>query len=343
MINKLITFAVPCYNSAQYMEKCIESLLRAGEDAEIIIIDDGSTDETAAIADDYADRYPTIVVAHHQENGGHGEGVNQGIRMATGLFYKVVDSDDWLAPDALDRLMETIRRHVADHLLPDMYVTNYVYMHEDGPSHKMRYANVFPTEKYCNWRTIGSMRLTQYFMMHSLVYRTAVLRASGMELPKHTFYVDNLYVYAPLPFVRNIYYLDVDLYMYCIGRADQSVTEANMVKRIDQQVLVSNLMIDACDFAAIRAEYPKLYRLMLHHLTMIMTISSIFLFIRGGDDSVKKHEDMWEHLRATDPEVYRKLRATVLGFITNLPGKPGRKVTVATYRVVNKLFGLTEA
>ena len=340
MSKKLITFAVPCYNSAQYMEKCIDSLLRAGEDAEIIIIDDGSTDRTGAIADDYADRFPTMIVAHHQENGGHGEGVNQGLRMANGVYYKVVDSDDWLAPDALDVLMDTIRRHVAEHTLPDMYVANYVYMHDDGPSHKMRYGNVFPNGKFSNWGNCGSMRLAQYFMMHSLVYRTAVLRASGMELPKHTFYVDNLYVYAPLPYVRNIFYLDIDLYMYCIGRADQSVTEANMVKRIDQQVLVSNLMIDACDFKKIRAEYPRLYKVMLHHLTMIMTISSIFLFIRGGEEDVKKHEDMWRHLKETDEQVYRKLRATVLGFITNLPGKPGRRITIVTYRIVNKIIGM---
>ena len=97
MAQKLITFAVPCYNSAAYMRHCIETLLSAGEQAEIILVDDGSTkDDTPAICDEYAAKYPTIVKAIHQENGGHGEGVNQGIRNATGLYYKVVDSDDWL-------------------------------------------------------------------------------------------------------------------------------------------------------------------------------------------------------------------------------------------------------
>ena len=92
MAQKLITFAVPCYNSAAYMRHCIETLLSAGEQAEIILVDDGSTkDNTPAICDEYAAKYPTIVKAIHQENGGHGEGVNQGIRNATGLYYKVVD------------------------------------------------------------------------------------------------------------------------------------------------------------------------------------------------------------------------------------------------------------
>ena len=91
---KLLTFAIPCYNSQDYMEKCIDSILVGGEDVEILIIDDGSKDRTAEIADDYAKRYPTIVKAIHQENGGHGEAVNAGIRNATGIYFKVVDSDD---------------------------------------------------------------------------------------------------------------------------------------------------------------------------------------------------------------------------------------------------------
>ena len=88
---KLITFTVPCYNSAAYMDHCIETLLTAGEDAEIILVDDGSKDDTGKIADAYAEKYPTIVRVIHQENGGHGEGVNQGIRNATGVYFKVVD------------------------------------------------------------------------------------------------------------------------------------------------------------------------------------------------------------------------------------------------------------
>ena len=105
-MQKLITFAVPCYNSAAYMRHCIETLLSAGEQAEIILVDDGSVkDDTPAICDEYAAKYPTIVKAIHQENGGHGEGVNQGIRNATGLYYKVVDSDDWLDTDALKKVL----------------------------------------------------------------------------------------------------------------------------------------------------------------------------------------------------------------------------------------------
>ena len=98
---KLLSVAIPCYNSEAYMSKCINSLLIGGEEVEIIIVDDGSSDRTAEIADDYAEKYPTIVKAIHQENGGHGQAVNTGIKNATGLYFKVVDSDDWVNQDAV--------------------------------------------------------------------------------------------------------------------------------------------------------------------------------------------------------------------------------------------------
>ena len=87
---KILSFGVPCYNSEAYMKKCIDSLLVGGEDVEIIIVDDGSKDGTAAIADEYAAAYPEIIKVVYQENGGHGEAVNTGLKNASGLYYKVV-------------------------------------------------------------------------------------------------------------------------------------------------------------------------------------------------------------------------------------------------------------
>ena len=105
---KLLSVAIPCYNSEAYMSKCINSLLIGGEEVEIIIVDDGSSDRTAEIADEYAQKYPSIVKAIHQENGGHGEAVNTGIRNATGLYFKVVDSDDWVNQDAYYEILKTL-------------------------------------------------------------------------------------------------------------------------------------------------------------------------------------------------------------------------------------------
>ena len=341
MNEKLITFAVPCYNSAAYMRKCIDSLLTAGEDCEIIIVNDGSTkDNTAEIADEYAAKYPDICIAHHQENGGHGEGVNQGLRLARGVYYKVVDSDDWLDTECLAKLMAKIRDLHAAGTDPDLMICNYVYEHSDGPSHIMRYKNVFPTEKICGWDDIHHQRTTQYFMMHSFIYRTAVMRESGIVLPKHTFYVDNLFIYVPLPHVKTLYYMDLDLYRYFIGRDDQSVNTANLLKRIDQHVRVVHAMIDSHDMRKVKAQSRKLYQAMYHHLSMMITIASVFLYMQKTPEALEMNKEIWRHLKQKDRRLYRRMRYMAVSGLTTFPGPLGRKVTIAGYRITNKIMKL---
>ena len=339
-MSKLITFAVPCYNSAAYMDHCIRTLLTGGEDVEIILVDDGSTrDDTPAICDRYAAEYPTIVKAIHQENGGHGEGVNQGLRRASGLYYKVVDSDDWLEERALAAALDKLREFAAMERPVDMLIANYVYEHvEDNTRKVMRYTNVFPEGKVFSWNEIGRFRPSQYLLMHSVIYRTQLLRDCGLELPKHTFYVDNIFVYQPLPWVKSMYYMDLDLYRYFIGRADQSVNEKVMVTRVDQQVRVTKLMIESHDLRQLRGSQPKLARYMVNYLSMMMTISSIFLIIDGSPAALGKKTELWEYLRARSPELYHKLKYRSLSFVSNIPGYQGRKLSVRLYRLARKIY-----
>jgi glycosyltransferase involved in cell wall biosynthesis len=290
---KLITFTVPCYNSAAYMDHCIETLLTAGEDAEIILVDDGSKDDTGKIADAYAEKYPTIVRVIHQENGGHGEGVNQGIRNATGVYFKVVDSDDWLDTDALQQVLAELRAHLNDEQPLDLMMANYVYEHvADNTQNVVDYKGILPEGRVFTWKEIGKFPPSKNILMHSVIYRTEILRACGMELPKHTFYVDNIFVYQPLPQVKTIYYMNLDLYRYFIGREDQSVNEANMIKRVDQQLRVTRIMMNVVDVYALPPEQAKLRAYMLNYFSMMMAISSIFLTLDGSKEALATH---WEH------------------------------------------------
>ena len=171
---KLLTIAIPCYNSAAYMERCIESLLPGGEEVEILIVDDGSQkDNTAEIADQYEKNYPGICRAIHQENGGHGEAVNTGLRNAQGIFFKVVDSDDWVDEGALEKILSVLHELVEKQTLIDMLVSNYVY-EKVGAKHKkvIHYRNVMPQDRIITWKEMGHFRLAQYILMHSVIYRT---------------------------------------------------------------------------------------------------------------------------------------------------------------------------
>ncbi len=339
-MSKIITFAVPCYNSAAYMDHCVQTLLTGGEDIEIILVDDGSTkDDTPAICDRYAQQYPDIVRVIHQENGGHGEGVNQGLRHARGLYYKVVDSDDWLDEKALQAALAKLRQFSGEQQPLDMFIANYVYEHTYENTRKvMRYTNVFPENRVFSWGNIGRFRPSQYLLMHSVIYRTQLLRDCGLELPKHTFYVDNIFVYQPLPWVKRMYYMDLNLYRYFIGRADQSVNERVMVTRVDQQVRVTRMMIDSHNLPRIRREHKKLGRYMTSYLAMMMTISSIFLIIDGTPQSLGKKTELWEYLRTVDADLYHKLKYRSLSIVGNFPGYQGRRLSVRIYRIVKRLY-----
>jgi len=188
------------------------------------------------------------------------------------------------------------------------------------------------------WNEIGRFRPSQYLLMHSVIYRTEILRACQLELPKHTFYVDNIFVYQPLPYVKHIYYMDIDLYRYFIGRADQSVNERVMVTRVDQQLRVTRQMIESHDLHRLHQEQPKLARYMSGYLSMMMTISSIFLILDGSPEALGKKTELWEYLRSKDVGLYHKFKYRSLSFVGNIPGYQGRKLSVKLYRLARKIY-----
>ncbi len=335
---KLLSVTIPSYNSQDYMEHCIESLLPGGEDVEIIVVDDGSTDRTAEIADAYAEKYPTIVKAVHQENGGHGEAVNAGIRNATGLYFKVVDSDDWVDGEAYQRVLDTLRDLSGGSAALDMLISNFVYEKEGAKRKKvMKYTGTLPEGKIFGWNEARHFRKGQYILMHSVIYRTQLLRECGLELPKHTFYVDNLFVYVPLPHVKNMFYLNVDFYRYFIGREDQSVNEKVMISRIDQQIKVNKMMVEAVDLW--KLPNCRLRKYMFNYLEIITVVSTIMLIRSGTKENLEKKRELWKYLKEYDLRLFWHLRNGIMGQAMNLPGKGGRKISVAAYKISQKVVG----
>lgn len=335
---KLLTVAIPCYNSQEYMHHAVETVLVGGEDVEIILVNDGSKDDTAKIADELAAAHPTIIKAVHQENGGHGSAVNAGLANATGIYFKVLDSDDWMDRGSLLKVLDVLRGFVQEGNGVDMLLANYVYEKPSLHKHKaIRYDGVFPENKVFTWSDIKRFKISQNILMHSVIYRTKLLKDCNLELPKHTFYVDNIFVYYPLPFVKTMYYLNVDLYRYFIGRDDQSVNEKVMMGRIDQQLKVNKIMIESHDLTKIKNR--KLRDYMVKYLTMIMTVSSVFLIKEGSEESLQKRAELWEFLKNHNKEMYRMVNKMALSKPMQFRGKAGRKIVVWGYSLSQKFYG----
>ena len=296
---KYISFAIPCYNSAAYMDRAVESILKGGEDVEIIIVNDGSKDDTSKIAHEYEEKYPTIVRAVDKENGGHGDAVNAGLDHAEGKYFKVVDSDDWVDEEALYKILDVLKKFEEEEKQVDMLLANYVY-EKEGMEHKkvIEYKNVLPQEEIFGWNDVKHFHLGQYILMH---------------------------------------YMDVDFYRYYIGREDQSVNEKVMISRVDQQIFVTKSMIDMYDMRKISNKKLRVY--MTNYLAIMMTVSSILLIRSKNAENLEKKRELWQYLKKNHYGTYWKIRYGILGQTMNLPGRSGRKISSLAYIVARRIVG----
>lgn len=328
----ILTVVVPAYNAAEYLLRALDSLV-GHPGVEILVIDDGSTDTTAEVAQRYVDA--GLVQLIRQPNAGHGGAVNTGIAHATGEYLKVVDADDWVDQDALSTTLTTL-----DRLDVDLLVSNFVY-EKTGKrrKHVIRYGNALPRDRVFAWRQTGRMRSRQYLMMHALIYRTGLLREVGLHLPEHTFYVDSIYACVPLAQVRSAYYLDVDLYRYYIGRPGQSVQESVMIRRLDQQIRVNHLLQEQLTRADVEHVDPHLRRHLVHYFRAICVVSSIIALSAGTTEALDQRDALWRRLRAEDPALYRRVRFSAIGLLATLPGALGRRLSLLAYRTARGVIG----
>lgn len=338
----LVTFVVPCYNSAGYMKRSIESLLDVKQPCEILIINDGSSDETSAIAHDYEDRFPQVV-AIDQENANWGGVINHGIELARGTYFKVLDSDDYFDELALHRVLETLALAVEAENAPDLLVTNYVYDHlGSGTQRVMQYRSFFPTDRVITWNEMslaGGKKVYQdkFIMIHAAWFKTSILRESGVHLPEGVSYMDSMLLLHPLPFVKKLLYLDVAPYHYLIGREGQSVEIDVVKKHIDEQIMASKLAIDDYDYAQLYRDEPSCAMLMTGYVSCMMSVSTIHLFMINTPESIEKNRELWAYLIEKNPELYDNVRKSWAGR-ANRKTKAGRAGARLGYALAQRIY-----
>ncbi|NEG69863.1 glycosyltransferase family 2 protein [Bifidobacterium choloepi] len=340
--DKILTFVVPAYNMQTYLKRCLNALLASPDnvDVEVLVVDDGSTDGTLAVAQDYQRRFPGIVRAIHQENKGHGGAVNTGIAEAAGMYVKVVDADDWVGASSLAEVLDVLRRQRDSDDPLDMLVTDYVY-DKVGRKHKhvVDFSKVMEANRRITWDDLGDFGIAQYIIMHALTFRTEVVRMSGMTLPEHTFYVDFIYSYQPFPWVKSIYYLSTPFYHYFIGREGQSVQTDVMIRRVQQLCRVNRQMLTATPEATDEGVTPGLYRYMIHFLAIESSITTVFLILSRDSNNYRVQKELWNNIREYSPTIYRDTRGKLVSRAMNLPGPAGRFCVRVGYRIANMILG----
>jgi len=331
---KTISFVIPSYNSQDYLHNAIESLIGFGDDIEIIVVNDGSKDQTLTIAKSYQNKYPELIEVIDQENGGHGSGINAGLKTAKGVFFKVLDSDDWIDRDSFEKLLKQMRQHLRHHEVLDLYITNFVYEHvADQTQYERDYSDNFLPHQVFSWQHMRKkFKNSKTLLMHALIFRTELLRSIKLELPRHTFYVDNIVAYVPLAHVKKMYYMPLPLYRYFIGREDQSVTLKNITKRYQQQIKVFNILSEAYSYEEIQDMEKGLRQYMKHCIAAMLIITQMFTVATPSKERLKDLNNLWQSLKHRDPKMYRYLRFRSYNTTVNfLPSRLKSFIMVKSY------------
>ena len=264
-----------------------------------------------------------------------------GTTFATSDFADIADSAT--VRQSLNRLVQA---GILQRILRGIFVkpkfcstlNEFVEVNPDAVAKTLaRTYHCLPVNQIFTWNEVGHMPKGKYLLMHSMIYRTQLLLECNLTLPEHTFYVDNIFAFDPLPYVQNMYYLDTNFYRYFIGRDDQSVNETVMIRRIDQQLRVNKLMVNSYTSCGSMNKRTRAY--MISYLDIITTISSIMLIRSGTKEALDKKKELLEYIRSTNRALYGKLRHSLMGNFMNLPGRGGRKVSVAAYKLCQKFYG----
>lgn len=305
---KLLTICVPSYNVQVYLDRCLSSLVKSKYAAylDIIVVNDGSKDKTIEIAKAYEAHYPGIVSIIDKPNGGHGSTINAAIKKAKGRYFRVVDADDWVNEEALEKLLGKI---LDENIQVDLISANYDHINIDT-------ADMTPwTQEYepefnriLNFDEIDYKH--SYFTMHATFFKTDVYRKSGKELQEHTFYVDVEYMLFPIPYVQTVMFTDLHIYRYCQGSTEQSVFIPNMVKRFDQHDRVMRRVLayyHETEMSNSHKIYMKeiLCKLLYTHYALML------VYDNNMERGIQRGKEFDTYLGQLDPELAERMRNTM--------------------------------
>lgn len=300
-MKKILSIVIPAYNVEKYLERCLKSfeVKEILDSIEVLIINDGSRDNTEIIAKKYCEKYPGTYILYNKENGGHGSGINYGIRYAAGKYFKVVDGDDWLNTEELSQFIDILKKTDTD-----IVATDYLCI-RDGTDEVLQ-------EKYCTGSreqygqvadmTKGEVR--HVIKMHALTIRTSILQQNSIHIDEHCYYVDCEYITYPIPYVKSVYYYHKFIYMYRLGRNGQSMDIKSMQKnRLQHRRVLDSLLV----FYKNLENIPQGSRRYIENCIGQVVENQFQIYISmGTDKTIQQELREWDtSLKKQYPQVYR--------------------------------------
>lgn len=298
---KVLTITIPTYNMEKYLENCLDSLIIDQMDKlEVLIVNDGSKDRSADIARRYVEKYPETFHLIDKENGGHGSTINEGIKYATGKYFKVLDSDDWMNTKGLEKFIGHI-----ENIDTDLIITPYNTVNEVTKA-KQTISIKLPSDKFNREIDIDEYVSRNRLLMHMITYRTNLLKEINLTLDMHMFYVDIEYMHFVLPYLSKCYCINDYLYQYRINQAEQSCSIDGYLRHRNEHAKV---IIHCLKYRNHRKHIYKSKKLYEYAMKQLHELSDVQYRIYLSDEKnryTKKEVQAFDRsLMKNSPEVYK--------------------------------------
>lgn len=304
-MKKLLTVIVPTYNVEKYIEQNLHSfeIPEVLDKLEILIVSDGSTDGSVAIAQKFVERYPGTYRIIEKENGGHGSTINRGIEEASGKYFKVVDADDWVLPEGFVHLMDCL-----EHTESDGVISNFYWYHHVTGKKSVEIAEPFKGVEYDKEYLFDEVCRSMYIKMHALTIRTEVLRRIP-KIDEHCFYVDAEYVLFPVPYMKTITCIDDFVYMYRIGLPGQSMDISRMQRNEENFDRVLNRMLAYYEECQQKNMSPAKQAYMEQFLArLVASRFKIYLSYPCDKEIKRRMREFNKKIREEYPRIYAVIR-----------------------------------
>ena len=242
MMEKTLTISVACYNVGHFLRRTLDSLIAPEimDELEVLIVNDGSSDNTAEIAREYEEKYPDTFRLVDKANGGYGSTLNYSMPVARGRYFKQLDGDDWYHTEGLVRLVRFLRTATADIVLNGRTEVNQ----KGEEKHTVNLWDTLYAEKY-DGRTVRLNKLEPFvYGIWVVTYRTGLLREHPFSLPEKQLYTDRMFITYPIPWIRTVAFQNYDVYCYRTGHEGQSVSKANRIRHASEAINGFTTLLD---------------------------------------------------------------------------------------------------
>ena len=310
-IQKFLSVCVPAYNVSCFLDRCLLSMVSSpvADQLEIIVVDDGSPDDSAQIALAYQEHYPTIVKVIRKENGGHGSTINAALAVASGIYFRVVDGDDWVDGQNLNTLITKLKKFDE---LPDLVSTNYQQVFMESGELVLWEKHTPELEDYISYDFATTDMSSEYFTMASMMAKTEILRSLDFKIQEHTYYVDVEYLLFAIPYIETVMFTPEYVYRYAVGNADQSINPNVFASRYDHHDRVIRRMVAYyADRAETMGEGQRSYMksLFVRHLLNSHYLLSL-IWDPDKNRGYERAKDFDAYLKETAPDLYAEYGKT---------------------------------